>query len=109
VPVVVDVGAERDHLVFEVELSFERGRVTVGNGVYRVEESAESGFYEGYRSLADTGARRQERTGYFSNMIADAVRCVRDPQAEPLSSARDGLAALRFIRTVRRPLRRLFW
>lgn len=102
VPVVIDVGAERDHLCFELELSFVTGRITVGNGVYRFEESRESPYYEGYRSLADTGARPPERTGYFANMLADAVRCARDPAYEPLSSAVDGLEALRFIRSARR-------
>ena len=97
VPVMIEVGAERDHLVFEVELSLERGRVTVGNGVFRVEESRESPFYEGYRSLVDTGERRPEVTGYFSGMIADAVACLREPGRRPVSSAEDGLAVMRFI------------
>jgi hypothetical protein len=34
-------------------------------------------------------------------MIADAVRCVRDPGYEPVSSALDGLAAMRFITAMR--------
>lgn len=100
VPVVVEVGAERDHLVFETELSFERGRISIGNGLYRFEESRESPYYERYRSLVDSGAAPPEKTGYFANMLADAVRCVRDPQHQPLSSAEDGLSALRFIKAV---------
>ena len=106
VPVVVEVGAERDHLVFEVELSLERGRVTVGNGLFRVEESRESPFYEGYRSLVDTGVNRPEITGYFSGMIADAVACLREPGRAPVSSASDGLAVMRFIRAAGSRLQR---
>ncbi|TVR05597.1 MAG: gfo/Idh/MocA family oxidoreductase [Spirochaetaceae bacterium] len=109
VPVMVEVGAERDHLVFEVELSLERGRVTVGNGVFRVEESQESPFYEGYRSLVDTGEKRPEVTGYFSGMMADAVACLREPGRAPVSSARDGLAVMRFIRSAGSRLQRAIW
>lgn len=100
-PVVIEVGSERDHLVFELELSFERGRVRVGNGVLAFEESAESPYYEGYRSLRPAETPRVERTGYFANMIADAVQCANDPSHEPISSALDGLSVMRFIRSVR--------
>jgi predicted dehydrogenase len=101
IPVVIEVGSEREHLVFELELSFERGRIRVGNGVLSFEASAESPFYEGYRSLQHDQAPEIEKTGYFSNMIADAVHCIRDPGHEPISSAIDGLAVMRFIRAVR--------
>jgi predicted dehydrogenase len=101
VPVVIEVGAERDHLVFELELSFERGRVRVGNGVLSFEESAESPYYEGYRSLLPGKTPEIRRTGYFANMIADAVTAVRDPAYEPVSTALDGLAVMRFIKATR--------
>ena len=97
VPVIIEVGSERDHLLFEIELSFERGRIRVGNGVYAVEQSVESPYYEGYRSLQPVDQLSIARTGYFSGMLADAVACVRDPRREPVSSARDGLACMRFI------------
>jgi predicted dehydrogenase len=101
VPVVIEVGAERDHLVFEVELSFERGRARIGNGVLSFEASEESPYYEGYRSLLPGDTPQLASTGYFANMMADAVRCARDPGHEPVSSALDGLAAMRFITSMR--------
>ncbi len=134
IPVVIEVGAERDHLVFEVELSFERGRIRVGNGVLSFEASGESPYYEGYRSLLPDEAPEIGKTGYFSNMIADAVRCARQRQAadvtdsaesgsgrraagidgaagedsaaggetcEPVSSAVDGYAVMKYIRSMR--------
>ena len=119
VPVVIEVGAERDHLVFEVELSFERGRIRVGNGVLSFEVSGESPYYEGYRSLLPDEAPVIGETGYFSRMIADAVRCVKQgrPAAgadggagtgisgrctqEPVSSAVDGYEVMKFIRSIR--------
>ncbi|MDR3172914.1 MAG: Gfo/Idh/MocA family oxidoreductase, partial [Treponema sp.] len=39
-PCVIEVGARRDHLVFEIEFSCETGRLRIGNGVYEVWESA---------------------------------------------------------------------
>ncbi len=99
IPVVIDVGAERDHLVFEVELSFERGRARVGNGVLRYEVSGESPFYENYRSLLQDETPRIGDTGYFANMLEDAVRCVRELDHMPVSGAPDGLEVMRFIRS----------
>lgn len=101
IPVVIEVGAERDHLVFEVELSFEHGRVRVGNGVLEYEVSGESPFYENYRSLLPDEGPQIGRTGYFSNMLEDAVRCVREPEYMPVSGAPDGLEVMRFIRSLR--------
>jgi len=101
IPVVIDVGAERDHLVFEVELSFVKGRVRVGNGVLQYEVSGESPFYENYRSLLPDETPRIGRTGYFSNMLEDAVRCVREADHPPVSGAPDGLEVMKFIRSLR--------
>jgi predicted dehydrogenase len=100
IPVVLEVGSERDHLIFELELSCSRGRIRVGNGVLSFEASGESPYYEGYRSLLNEAAPRIEKTGYFSGMLADAVRCAREPGHSPRSSAEDALAVMRCIRSV---------
>ncbi|MFW5842604.1 MAG: Gfo/Idh/MocA family protein [Spirochaetota bacterium] len=97
VPVVLEVGSERDHLVFEVTLSFSRGRLRVGNGVFSLERSAESPHYEGYRSLVLEEPAPMGPTGYFANMVADTVACFREPGREPVSSAVDGYEAMKFI------------
>ncbi|MFQ3621688.1 MAG: gfo/Idh/MocA family oxidoreductase, partial [Spirochaetales bacterium] len=97
VPVCIEVGAERNHLVFELSLSFSKGRIEIGNGVYREQESRESPFYKGYRSLLPRETPSFSQTGYFRNMMADAVACVLEPGHQPVSSAKDGAEALRFI------------
>jgi len=97
-PVSIEVGSERDHLVFELELSFESGRIRVGNGVESWERSEESPYYEGYRSLLPESRANGGLTGYFASMVADAVACVDDPIREPRSSALDALEAMKFIR-----------
>jgi hypothetical protein len=96
------VGAERDHLVFELEFSGERGRLGIGNGLFEVWESGPSPYAEGFRSLTKTGAVFEGPTGYFANMVKDAVRCVRDNGYEPRSSAADGLEAIHYLRSIRR-------
>jgi hypothetical protein len=72
----------------------------VGNGELSFEASGESPYYEGYRSLLNEAAPRIEKTGYFSGMLADAVRCAREPGHSPRSSAEDALAVMRCIRSV---------
>lgn len=98
VPVLLEVGSERDHLVFEVELSFESGRLRIGNGTESWERSEESPYYEGYRSLLPDPPGAAGLTGYFANMVADAVACVDEPDREPRSSAIDALEVMKFIR-----------
>jgi predicted dehydrogenase len=102
IPCVIEVGARRDHLVFEMEFSCERGRLRIGNGVYEVWESVESPYAEGFRSLKLTDDRFHDSTGYFANMAADAAACVRDPSRQPRSGAQDGLAVIEYLNAVKR-------
>ena len=100
VPVVIEVGSERDHLEFSLRLSFERGAITVGNGRYRVEVSRDAVAYSGYRSLFDLEHHAPQPTGYFAAMMADAVACVYDPLHVPASGAADAAAVMKVIRSV---------
>ena len=105
IPVLMEVGAGRDHLVFEIEFSCARGRLRIGNGIFEVWESDESLYAEKFRSLklTDETAKRcfHGPTGYFANMIADAVACVREPGRQPVSSAADGLAVIEYLHSVK--------
>jgi predicted dehydrogenase len=100
IPCLIELGARRDHLVFEIECSCERGRLRIGNGLYEVWESAESPYADGFRSLSIAPDRFQGKTGYFINMMADAAACVRDPARQPRSSAADGLAVITYLDAV---------
>jgi predicted dehydrogenase len=102
VPVLMEIGSGRDHLVFEVDLSFARGRLRIGNGVYEEYRSGPSPYYTGMRSLARVRRGRPRVTGYFAGMMADAVACARDSGRRPVSSAADGAAALEFVDAVLR-------
>ncbi|MDR1636437.1 MAG: Gfo/Idh/MocA family oxidoreductase [Treponema sp.] len=99
-PVLLELGALRDHLVFELEFSGEKGRLRIGNGVYEVWESAESPYAQGFRSLSRAGDRFEGKTGYFANMIADAAASFREPGRRPVSSAADGLRVIEYLHSV---------
>jgi predicted dehydrogenase len=100
IPVIIELGAERDHLIFELEFSCEAGRLRIGNGIFEVWESGPSPYAASYRSLARTAETWQGPTGYFANMVADAVRCVREKGRQPRSSAVDGLEVIRYLSSV---------
>jgi len=101
---ILEVGSRRDHLVFEIDMSFEFGRIRVGNGVFTFERSGASPYYSDYRSLLPEETPDIQQTGYFSGMIADAVKCRLEPHYTPVSGAGDSLEVMRFIRSARRRL-----
>lgn len=97
IPIIIDSSPGRDHLVFELELSFASGRVRVGNGVFEVWKSGSSRLYEGFRSLELAEGKPGAgwgKTGYFSGMMAHAVDLFRDPALPGESTFADGLAAI---------------
>jgi predicted dehydrogenase len=111
--VLIELACDRDHLVFELDLSWERGRVQLGNGLYEEFVGDESPLYDNFRSLVKVNVPKEALypTRYFARMAEDAVRCARDPLAQPVSSGKDGLAALetidRILRRVGSSLRRV--
>jgi len=119
-PFFLELGAGRDHLVFELEFSCERGMLVIGNGIYEVWESRESPYAEGFRSLVKCDDVFTGPTGYFSNMAANALACAQsrlnkngvkpgsngaitgDTNANSvISSATDGLRVIRYLRSVK--------
>jgi predicted dehydrogenase len=102
VPVVFELGCARDHLVFEIEISCEKGRLRIGNGIFEVWESVPSPYAEKFRSLKNTEEIFSGPTGYFANMLKDAVACVKDPQRAPVSGAVDGLKVIEYLNSVKR-------
>ena len=101
IPVIMEIGAERDHLVFEIEFSCEKGRLRIGNGVFEVYESMPSPYAEKFRSLKNTGEEFNGPTHYFANMLKDAVFCVRETNHKPVSSAVDGLRVIEYLNSVK--------
>jgi predicted dehydrogenase len=104
IPFSIEIGAGRDHIVFEIEISLTQGRLRIGNGVYEVYKSTESPYAKGFRALACVQSGFSEPSGYFSHMVEDAVKLVHDEKgsAEPLSSARDALGVIAYLSAVAR-------
>jgi predicted dehydrogenase len=102
VPVIFEIGCGRDHLVFEIEFSCEKGRLRIGNGIFEVWESIPSPYAEKFRSLKNTEENFFGPTGYFTNMLKDAVMCVKDPQRIPVSGAIDGLRVIEYLNSVKK-------
>jgi predicted dehydrogenase len=102
VPFLMEVGAGRDHLVFELEFSCEKGRLRIGNNVFEVWESGPSPYAEGFNSLKKTSGNFPGPTAYFANMIADALACAAEQEQEPLSSALDGYRVIRYLSSIGR-------
>ena len=101
VPVLFEIGAGRDYLVFELEFSCEKGRLRIGNGVFEVWRSVPSPYAEKFHSLQNTGDVFSGPTCYFKNMINDAVLCFKDPKRKPASSAIDGLRVIEYLNAVK--------
>lgn len=104
IPTVIEVGADRRYLQFEIVLSFTDGEIRIGNGVFEWRKAQSSPFYSSYRSLIDTRRVPPEPSGYFSGMIDEAVRLYFDRNAVSRSRVADGLSAMRVIRDAGRLL-----
>jgi len=101
IPVLFEIGAGRDHLVFEIEFSCEKGRLRIGNGVFEIFESVPSPYAQNFRSLKDSGEKFDGPTGYFANMIKDAAACAQNPQHSPVSGAINGLRVIEYLGSVK--------
>jgi len=106
-PFLLELGAGRDHLVFELEFSCERGKLVIGNGIYEVWESRESPYAEGFRSLVKCDDEFTGPTGYFSNMAANALECAlqkcaaqQPDKSAVISGAADGLRVIRYLNSI---------
>ncbi|SIP97870.1 Predicted dehydrogenase [Alkalispirochaeta americana] len=96
-PVVLEIGAERDYLHLEIRLSFSSGEIRVGNGIFSWSRSEISPHYSSYRSLQDVPRLVPEPTGYFLGMMNEAVALAEGRLERSRSTAADALAALRVI------------
>jgi predicted dehydrogenase len=101
IPFLLELGAGRDHILFELEFSCGRGRLRIGNGIFEVWKSVESPYALGFRSLEKSREGFSGATGYFSGMVEDAAACVRDRKRIPVSCAADGLRVIEYLHSVK--------
>ncbi len=85
---------------FEVDVIGTEGRVKIGNGIFEFYHAEESTLYTGFYSLArNFKIKPPRRTGYFSNMVRNAVDFL-DGKKPLLSTVRTGLETLSFIEEI---------
>jgi predicted dehydrogenase len=101
IPVIIEIGAGRDHLAFEMEFSCEKGRLRIGNGIFEVWESLPSPYAEQFRSLKQSTETFTGPTGYFANMVQNAVELAQKGGGTPCSGAADGLRVIEYLHSVK--------
>jgi predicted dehydrogenase len=102
IPFIIELSAEHEAIVFEIEMNFSEGRVRIGNGIYEIWQSGPSPYAEGFRSLEKTTDQGPDKTEYFTNMLSDAVECFRNKEQTPVSSAEDALAVIKYLSKVKK-------
>ena len=78
-----------------------QGRICLGNGYAKFYQRKESKLYTGFYSLtADKSVKIPKKTGYFANMVQNAVDFLdgKDSLKSPLSIAIDDLLVLEEIK-----------
>lgn len=85
---------------FELDIRGTEGRICVGNGYLKLYRRQESRLYSGFYSLLSEKINRPEKTGYFSNMIQNAVDFL-DKKVPLGSSLQDGIDALMVLEEIK--------
>ena len=86
---------------FGLDILGTEGRICLGNGYAKFYKRKESNLYTGFFSLAkDKSVRLPKKTGYFANMIQNAVDFLdnKEKLLSPLSAAIDDLKVLEEIK-----------
>ena len=86
---------------FGLDILGTEGRICLGNGYVKFYKRKESRLYTGFYSLArDRSVSLPRKTGYFSNMIQNAVDFLdgREKLKSPLTEAISDLRALELIK-----------
>lgn len=100
VPVVLEVGAGREQVEFELDISCARGRLRIGNGILEAFTSRPSPWYSGMFSLAPDPVPAIADKGYFTGMLRDAAALARGERERPRSSGEDALVVLRLMEQI---------
>jgi predicted dehydrogenase len=101
ISVFFEIASGRDHIVFEIDLSFSDGRIRIGNGLYEEFESKSSPFYERQKSLIRNKIKFK-KTKYFSNMLEEAVGLFNHQISSPSSSVEESYKVMRAIDKINR-------
>ena len=100
----IGVGYETQFFAFEIELSFEAGRIRIGNGILELWKAESSPYYQGFYSLKrDESVQLITKTGYFSGMVQNCVDFL-DGKSTLRASLDDGVESIRVLEGIVRKL-----
>lgn len=102
--VCINFSGRSKYFGFDIDIRGTDGRICIGNGYLRCYKNAVSPLYSGFKSLTlDNSVTLPEKTGYFSNMIQNAVDFL-DGKAELKSTLRTGMDALIVLEEIKKLL-----
>lgn len=94
---------------FEIDIMGTEGRLRIGNALCDFFVRKESKLYSGFYSLEkDKKIRLNKKTGYFSNMIQNAVDFL-DGTAELKSPLSEGIKTLKVLEEVKKQIKNSFY
>lgn len=99
--ITITMSGRSRFFAFAVDILGTTGRICLGNGFAKFYSAQESRLYTGFRSLTrDSAVRLPKKTGYFANMVQNAVDFLdrAAPLASPLATAIADLKALEAIK-----------
>ena len=99
--VTISMSGRSRFFTFGLDILGTEGRICLGNGYAKFYKRKESKLYTGFFSLAkDKSVRLPKKTGYFSNMIQNAVDFLdnKEKLLSPLSAAIEDLKVLEEIK-----------
>lgn len=100
VSVVFDFSGRSKYFAFEIILTGTLGRISIGNGIAKLERRRSAKLYTGFYSLMEEKEYFPKKTGYFSNMIKNAVDFL-DGKAALKSTLDTGLSALKILEEIK--------
>ncbi|HAH61612.1 MAG TPA: gfo/Idh/MocA family oxidoreductase [Treponema sp.] len=99
--VTVRISGRSRFFGFGVDVCGTEGRIRIGNGYAEFYRREQSKLYSGFYSLApDKSVKLPKKTGYFSNMVKNAVDYL-DGKSPLKSTLQDGLADLDVLEQIR--------
>ncbi|MCF0242734.1 MAG: Gfo/Idh/MocA family oxidoreductase [Treponema sp.] len=102
--ITMEFSGRSKYFGFEIDIRGTEGRIKIGNGFAKVYLREESKLYSGFYSLTEMkDIKFPTKTGYFSNMIQNAVDYL-DGKSMLKSSLKNGLNAMYTLEEIKRAM-----
>ncbi len=99
--VTVSMSGRSKFFEFSVDITGTLGRICIGNGYFKFYQRKESRLYTGFYSLQSQKVKLPVKTGYFANMVQNAVDFL-DGKAEIKSSLETAVNDLKVLEDIKK-------